>query len=65
MFGPCVRVLRVCGTPPPNPRWVFVSRLLVQMGIYTVQEYLLFYVEYAVKDKPAKLSPEAAVRALG
>jgi hypothetical protein len=42
-------------------RWVFISRLLVQMGIYTVQEYLLYYVEYAV-ETPEGLSPEAAVR---
>ncbi len=50
------------GTPFGNHdfRWVFISRLFVQMGIYTVQEYLLYYVKYAV-DTPDGLSAEAAV----
>ena len=43
-------------------RWVFISRLFIQLGIYTVQEYLLFYVKYAV-DLPDGLDPHEAVRA--
>jgi hypothetical protein len=42
--------------------WVFVSRLLVQMGIYTVQEYLLYFLGYAV-DLPPGMTAEQAVRA--
>jgi hypothetical protein len=41
--------------------WVFVSRLFVQMGICTVQEYLLYYIENAI-ELPNAMSKEAGVR---
>jgi hypothetical protein len=40
--------------------WVFVSRLLYQMGVYSVQEYLFYYVKFAVV-LPADLDPHDAL----
>lgn len=40
--------------------WVFATRLIFQMGVYTVQEFLQFYFRDAVQLPPG-LSPEAAV----
>ena len=61
-YGGARKALSDMGTPFGNHdfRWVFISRLFVQMGIYTVQEYLLYYVKYAVQT-PEGLSAEAAV----
>lgn len=44
-------------------RWVFISRLLIQMGIYTVQEYLLFYIKFAV-NLPEGIDPHSALSAM-
>lgn len=42
-------------------RWVFLTRMMVQMGIYTVQEFLLFYIRDAI-ELPDDLTPEGMVR---
>lgn len=40
--------------------WVFATRLIFQMGVYTVQEFLEYYFRDAVQ-LPAETSPETAV----
>lgn len=42
--------------------WAFWSRVSIQMGIFTVQEYLLLYLQYAVR-LPAGLPPSQALSA--
>jgi MFS family permease len=34
----------------PDFRWVFLTRLLVVMGVYTIQEFLLYYFTDVVKN---------------
>ena len=41
-------------------RWVFITRLLMQQGVYTVQEFLQYFMADAV-DIPSTMPPQTAV----
>lgn len=42
-------------------KWVFLSRLFIQMGVYTVQEFLLFWVKDVIPIPNMSITTETAV----
>ena len=46
----------------PDFKWIFVSRLFIQMGVYTVQEFLLYWVKDVLPI--SDLSPATATSML-
>lgn len=46
----------------PDFKWIFISRLFIQMGVYTVQEFLLYWVKDVIPM--SGLSPTTATSML-